>query len=93
MNKKKFLICIELDTPSAAKKFIEVVKARISPDIVQILDNVYVITACNPFETSETLRDLLASNMPGYKIFIMQTSYHASWRLTPAVDAQLSKML
>lgn len=93
MNRKIFIICTELNSPTAARRFKTIISTHIADLYVQIVDNVYIVVARDQNATCETLRTTLSTFLIGFKLFIMQTSQNAAWRLTPEMDARLSNIL
>ncbi len=93
MKKKTFIICVEANSPSDAQKIKSSITTHVAEKCVEVMNNVYVVKTRNPNTTCDMLRSMLATFLPDFQLFIMQTSQSAAWRLTPEVDAKLLEII
>lgn len=89
MKKKTFVICVKIDTPSEAKKVKSCICTHLAEKYVEVMENVYAVVARDPNATCEMIRGMLTTSLPGFQLFIMQSSQNAAWRLTPELSTEL----
>lgn len=93
MKKKVFILCIEIDKPSDIQRVDSIISTHIAERYVMVMNNVYVVTARDSNATCQSIRGCLTTFLPGFQLFIMQTSANAAWRVSQDVDVKLNSIL
>lgn len=93
MYKRTFVICIQISKPTQADNVRSMLNTHIAENLVEVMDNVFVIIARNSDETCESIRAKFTTFINDCVVFIMETSQHAAWRLPATTSEKIKSVL